>query len=329
MALAVKEMDEQGGSTTGALLTTEQRQWQLAMIAAQEHERTQPESVPELPKGAGSVRAWLHRTVTSNSFGAFMTAVVLFNVLVMASRYHGMEGDPLMHEMYVDLMWLCTRIYYLECLMKLGGLSVSGYFRDEWNRFDFSLVVLSLLDEFATEVISAILPLPPMLLRVLRVARVLRAVRMFRSFKGLRTVVTTLLLSFPSFLNVGFLLSLVTFVYAVLGVHLFAFVGEGVLLHGPRSFESVGSACELLLQCLTGDGWSSLMLDCANPPEFGQCDPNRDPTDCGSPVAFVYFISYTIIGMLVLTNCIVAGARKHALTDGAERARQLVRSGRA
>jgi len=189
--------------------------------------------------------------------------------------------------------------------------------------------LLSLLDEFATEVISDLLPLPPMLLRVLRVARVLRAVRMFRSFKGLRTVVTTLLLSFPSFLNVGFLLSLVTFVYAVLGVHLFAFVGEGVMLHGPRSFRSVGGACELLLQCLTGDGWSTLMLDCANPPEHGQCDPNRDPTDCGSPVAFVYFISYTIIGMLVLTNCIVAGARKHALTDGAERARQLVRSGRA
>ena len=32
----------------------------------------------------------------------------------------------------------------------------------------------------------------------------------------------------------------------------------------------------------------------------------HEPSDCGSPAAYAYFISFTVIGMLVLANLVVA-----------------------
>ena len=81
-------------------------------------------------------------------------------------------------------------------------------FSDNWCRFDFFLVCSSLVDQFATELLAQVLPLPPMLLRVLRVLRILRILRLLKGAKQLRDLIVTMILSFPSLLNVGSLLCL-------------------------------------------------------------------------------------------------------------------------
>ena len=109
----------------------------------------------------------------------------------------------------------------------LRGVYSAGppaYFSDNWCRFDFFLVCTSLLDEFASELLANVLPLPPMLLRVLRVLRILRILRLLKGAKELRNLIITMVLSFPSLLNVGSLLTLVIFIYAVLGLNLFTFI---------------------------------------------------------------------------------------------------------
>ena len=297
------EHDTEGGGG-GALETPEQRQWQLVTVAMRDHKRAMPKPPPPLPELR--VRQYFYYLVESKEFSFLTTAVVLFNICVMASHYYGEENDPQTYHWYTVLMTLCTRFYYLEFVLKIIGLGIHSYFDDGWNKFDFSLIVAALLEEFAAELVEEYLPLPPMLLRVMRIARVLRAVRLLRNFEKLRNVIITLLLSFPSFLNVGFFLALVIFVYAVVGVELFTFVGEGQQLKGSRTFQSVAHASELLLQCITSDGWAMVMLDARNAPERGKCDPTLEPTDCGSPVAYAYFVSYILIAMLVLRNLIVA-----------------------
>ena len=167
------------------------------------------------------MRGWCFRLVQSQPFAVATTSVVLFNIAVMATKYYEIEANAGVYGWYSRLMAACTNFYYAECVLKLVGLRCSGYFNDAWNRFDFSLVVAALLEQFANEAVERYLPVPPMLLRVMRIARVLRAVRLLRQFGALRNVITTLLLSFPSFLNVGFCLSLVIFMYAVLGLSMF------------------------------------------------------------------------------------------------------------
>merc|ERR1719230_878549 len=107
-------------------------------------------------------------------------------------------------------------------------------------------------------------------------------------------------------MNVGALLGLVIFMYAVLGVNLFTYVQPGEDLNDEgRNFVTFGNAMLLLFQCLTGDGWSAIMDDAMISPERG-CDPDMIPTDCGSPIAIPYFISFTVVGTFVMLNLVVA-----------------------
>ena len=293
---------EEDGS---ALLTQEQRQWVRTMQEASIHkEKLAPTVLPPAPPAGGARRAFFV-LVNSNTFDLVMTFVILANVLMMAVEYHGIKDDAMNYAIYSGAMQLFTDIYYVECTLKLVGLGWSGYFSSTWNRFDFFLVCVSLLDQFAAELLVKLLPVPPMLLRVIRVARIMRILRLLKRYKRLRDLVKTTVLSFPSFLNVGSLLGLVTFVYAVLGVQLFYALGPGDELNEQRNFASFGSASLLLIQCLTGDGWSTLMMDSMAGPERG-CNPDAIPTDCGSSSALPYFLTYMGIGNFVLLNLIVA-----------------------
>ena len=147
--------------------------------------------------------------------------------------------------------------------------------------------------------------MPPSVLRIMRVARVLRILRLLKNLKGLRDLVMTLVFAFPSLVNVATLLALTIFMYAVLGMNMFTYVMHGEDLSDVRNFESFPRACLLLFQSLTGDGWSNLMNDCMVNEERG-CNPERSPSDCGSPLALPYFISFVVIGSFVFLNIVVA-----------------------
>ena len=238
-------------------------------------------------------------------------------------HYRLEEDGGLQLTVYNVVMALCTKLYYTECVFKLFGLGVGGYFASGWNRFEFVLVFTALLEDVALELVGPYLPLPPTLLRVIRIARLLRILRLLRSLEGLRNVVMTLFLSFPSFVNVAGLLMLVIFMYAVLGVQLFYSVQSGVVLRGEHSFRSVASASQLLFQCLTGDGWSGMMLDATA--SACEWDPASDAASadagmgswyaqlqsfvdvhgaCG--MSYGFFITFMLIGLFVLANLIVA-----------------------
>ena len=174
------------------------------------------------------------------------------------------HSNPICHQlmlMYNQVMLAFSYIYYVECVLKLSALGLDGYFGDGWCRFDFFLVCMSLLDQFATDFLAQYLPLPPMLLRVLRIFRILRILRLLRHAKSLRDLIVTMILSFPSLINVGSILALIIFIYAVLGVNLFTFLVHGETLDAERNFDTFGGAFLVLFQCLTGDGWSAMMDD--------------------------------------------------------------------
>ena len=187
-------------------------------------------------------------------------------------------------------------IYYVEAAVKLVGLGCGGYFSSPWCCFDFFLVCTSLLDQFASELLVQILPIPPMLLRVLRVLRILRILRLLKGARQLRDLLVTMMLSFPSLLNVGALLLIVTFIYSVLGVNLFTFVAHGDPdsgINDQRNFDSMGNTFLILLQCLTSDGWSELMTDAMKDEASGAC--SHADGDCGSVAAIPYFISFQVL----------------------------------
>ena len=324
---------ESDGSAT---MTPEQQQW---VAALRETVNNKASVSPKAP--VWGPRKLAFDLVQSRGFDFFVITVIILNVFGMAFDYHRIEENEAYAKMYTQGMMFFSYFYYAECTLKLFGLG-KFYFADGWCRFDFFLVCTSLADQFASDLLMTVLPVPPTILRVMRVARVLRILRLLKNLKGLRDLVMTLVFAFPGLLNVGALLSLVIFMYAplhtalghsppycpwplpphhpmltcppsvtchryaVLGVNLFTYVQPGGDLDdGMRNFLTFSNACLLLFQCLTGDGWSAIMDDAMINPERG-CDPYAIPTDCGSPIAIPYFISFTVVGSFVMLNLVVA-----------------------
>ena len=132
----------------------------------------------------------------------------------------------------------------------------------------------------------------------------LRIVRLLKSAKGLRDLLMTMVYSAPALVNVGSLLFLVVFIYAVLGMNLFPYVMQGDNVTPERNFETFSAAMLLLFQQLTGDGWSGVMDDLMVTPDRG-CDRDARPNawapagDCGTVLALPYFFSFQIIGGMV------------------------------
>ena len=284
-----------------ATMTPEQQQWAETMKSMVKMVPTKAMRPP-----TGCLRGTLYRVITSQVFDGFITLVIVLNIVVMACDYWGIEQDIAIFNGLNTVSFCFGLIYYVECVMKMTALGPVAYFADSWCQFDFFLVCTSLLDQFAADFLNSIMPLPPMLLRVLRVLRILRILRLLKGAKELRNLIVTMVLSFPSLLNVGSLLALIIFIYAVLGVNLFTFLNPhaGASINTERNFVSFGSSFLLLFQCLTGDGWSSIMADAMLSEESGQC--SLDAGDCGSSVAIPYFISFQILGAFVFLNLVVA-----------------------
>ena len=293
---------ENDGSAT---MTSEQRQWTETMSLSMNKKGARALLPPRQ-----SARRALFKVVQSQPFELFIMAVIICNVLLMACDYWKIEDDVDFYSFVTDATKYITYIYYVEATLKITAFGL-GYFKDAWCQFDFFLVSTSLLDQFATELLAGVLPLPPMLLRVLRVFRILRILRLLKSpaAKGVRDLIVTMVMSLPALLNVSLLLSILMFMYAVLGVQLFTFVQHADNINDDVNFDYFGNALLLLLQCLTGDGWSAIMADAMQTEEFSGCTPaaGSDPGTCGSPtLGLFYFVSFLLLGGFVLLNIVVA-----------------------
>ena len=74
------------------------------------------------------------------------------------------------------------------------------------------------------------LPFSPSVFRVGRALRLARLLRVVRQAKGLRRLLFTFIYALPALVNVGALLLLVMYIYAILGITLFGHIkyNEGI-----------------------------------------------------------------------------------------------------
>jgi hypothetical protein len=186
-------------------------------------------------------------------------------------------------------------LFYLEALGKLRAYGSLFYFRDEWCRFELQLVGLSVVDQSqALYLISElVVPLPPMLLRVPQALYALRALRLLQHMRGIQSLVTTTMLSLPSLANVCSILALVVFIFSVLGMQQFTFLQHGEQITDDRNYETFGNSLLVSLQCLTSDGWSSIMFEARSDPEHGSWQ------------AVPFFLGFQVL-VTVILNLVVA-----------------------
>jgi len=88
----------------------------------------------------------------------------------------------------------------------------------------------------------------PTLLRVVRVFRVGRVLRLVKSAKGIRTLLFSLAVSMPALFNIGLLLVLVMFIYAIFGMSFFMHVKKTKGIDEVFNFETFLHSMIVLFQ---------------------------------------------------------------------------------
>jgi len=150
----------------------------------------------------------------------------------------------------------------------------------------------------------------PTLLRVVRVFRIGRILRLVKSAKGIRTLLFSLAVSLPALFNIGLLLFLIMFIYAIFGMSFFMHVRHTHGIDDIFNFETFFQSMILLFQTSTSAGWDGVLAGLMNdqPPD---CNPTRSEDrpngDCGSTrIAIMYLVTYLVISFLVVINMYIA-----------------------
>lgn len=150
----------------------------------------------------------------------------------------------------------------------------------------------------------------PTLLRVIRVFRIGRILRLVKSAKGIRTLLFSLAVSLPALFNIGLLLFLVMFIYAIFGMSFFMHVKHTAGINDIFNFETFGQSMILLFQISTSAGWDGVLAGLMNdmPPDCNATVSEEKPTgDCGSSrLAVMYLVTYLVISFLVVINMYIA-----------------------
>lgn len=152
----------------------------------------------------------------------------------------------------------------------------------------------------------------PTLFRVIRLARIGRVLRLIKSAKGIRTLLFALMMSLPALFNIGLLLFLVMFIYAIFGMSNFAYVKKESGIDDLFNFETFGNSMICLFQITTSAGWDGLLAPILNKYEDDCSNSTENPGssikgDCGNPpVGIAFFVSYIIICFLIVVNMYIA-----------------------
>ncbi len=229
--------------------------------------------------------------VNSQWFEYFIIAVIIVNGIIL-----GLETSSTVSRLYGDLLYLgndiALGVFIVEAALKMLAFwpRPHRYFRDGWNVFDFLIIVFALV------------PATGQFAMIARLARLLRVVRLISAIRDLRLIVAALVRSIPSVGHVMMLMSIVAYIYAIMGHQLFH-------QHDPEHWGTLGRSLLTLFNITTLDNWTQIM----------------NAAMVHHPWSWVYFVSFVVVGTFVVINLFIAiiinsldDAKRSQLQEGLE-----------
>ncbi|XP_057361460.1 sodium channel protein type 3 subunit alpha isoform X2 [Manis pentadactyla] len=284
-------------------MTEEQKKYYNAMKKLGSKKPQKP-----IPRPSNKFQGMVFDFVTRQAFDISIMILICLNMVTMMVETDDQSKYMTLVLSRINLVFII--LFTGESVLKLISLRYY-YFTIGWNIFDFVVVILSIVGMFLAELIEKYF-VSPTLFRVIRLARIGRILRLIKGAKGIRTLLFALMMSLPALFNIGLLLFLVMFIYAIFGMSNFAYVKREAGIDDMFNFETFGNSMICLFQITTSAGWDGLLAPILNsaPPD---CDPDTIHPgssvkgDCGNPsVGIFFFVSYIIISFLVVVNMYIA-----------------------
>ena len=176
----------------------------------------------------------------SNMFNQFILFLILINTFIISLMTYDFPTSTLNQFDFVDRFILS--IFLVELLVKIYAFR-SEFFNDNWNNFDFCVILISSIPALTS--ISAF--------RTLRVFKILRIISVFPE---LRKMVEATIRSVRGILAISTLLCVVVYLYAIT-FHMLFGQSDGV---GSDYFGNLGKSIFSLFQVMTLDAWADGMV---------------------------------------------------------------------
>ncbi|XP_050304148.1 voltage-dependent calcium channel type A subunit alpha-1 isoform X3 [Anthonomus grandis grandis] len=277
-----------------------------------------------MPSKRSSLKYKIWRIVVSTPFEYFIMMLIVFNTLLLMMKYH--QSPPLLSDILAVMNILFTFFFLCETILKLIAFGFKNFFKDPWNTFDFVTVIGSIVDAMVVEFgeraermtkdrtkeldVAALIGkfLKDNFINVgfLRLFRAARLIKLLRQGYTIRILLWTFVQSFKALPYVCLLIAMLFFIYAIIGMQVFGNINlpsESITRH--NNFRDFIQGLMLLFRCATGENWPSIMLSCVK----GQdCDPDtgKGPKECGSNLAYMYFVSFIFFCSFLMLNLFVA-----------------------
>ncbi|KAF8564900.1 hypothetical protein P879_01668 [Paragonimus westermani] len=222
---------------------------------------------------------------------ALIIILVFLNTVILTTEHY---NQPRWLDEFQDFAnKVFVALFTLEMLVKIAASGFTDYFSKLFNRFDFFVVIFSILELLLVQFNV----LDPMGVSVLRCARLLRIFKVTHYWESLRSLVGKLLKSVRSVASLLLLLFIFILICSLLGMQLFGGRFNFVNKEKPRAnFDGILQAMLTVFQILTGEDWNEVMY-------------NGMRAYLGTPwygVVVIYFIFLFIVGNYILLNVFLA-----------------------
>ena len=246
----------------------------------EEKERSSSSLSGKSTRSTNSLVNFAQVVVANKTFDWIITGVILLQAIVLALEAtpelysSGREWKIAETELFFMTNNIVIAVFIVEAVLRLTACypRPQSYFKDGWNCFDFAIIILSLM------------PIAGQFSTVARLVRLLRITRLITKSTELRAIVSTLVRSIPSIFNILILLSILFFIYAIVGYHLFRNVD-------PQHWSSFPTSATTLFQIITLEGWVNVMEPIVS--------------DLG-PLYWLYFASFILIGTFIVINLFIS-----------------------
>jgi voltage-gated sodium channel len=218
----------------------------------------------------------------SKKFGAFIFFLIFLSAVII-----GIETYPGIASKHRSLLTFLDKLIISFFVLEIGLRIISNgkspwlFFSDPWNVFDFLVVAVCLIPAVDTHFFA-----------VFRILRVLRILRMITFFPKLRLLIGTLLKSIPSMGYIFILITILFYVFAIVGVFIFG-------ASDPMHFGDLHHTLVTLFKVLTLEGWTDIM----NTHIYGPVSNGN--TQIISIWPFLYFASFILVGAMIIMNLFI------------------------
>mmetsp|Transcript_398 Transcript_398/g.745 ORF Transcript_398/g.745 Transcript_398/m.745 type:complete len:1004 (+) Transcript_398:139-3150(+) len=240
-------------------------------------------------------------------FVNFVTAVIVIaGINVGVQTDERITGVEEIYETSVVLDKFILSVFTFECVLKIlaEGYKPWVYFSDNWNKFDFIIVV------------GSYTPGAGSLLTMLRLLRLLRVLKLVKSLPQLAVIVNALLMGMSSIGYIGMILFLCFYAFAILGMLLFRD-------NDPFHFGNLHISMFTLFRCSTLDDWTEIMYvnlyGCDRYPGVYEDFPEMcDKPNAIGIIAPLYFNIFILVGAQILLTLFIG-----VITTSMEQAQEI------